>query len=113
MLPRAFLRLPLLLVTIVATVATSGPEWSLSESTEPRPVHLEPGESVDAHVGLDGSHGIRLAFVLEKLVATEGTLRIATVDSRAGCERREATFTTDGVDWLEMSGDLNVPVGHA
>lgn len=106
LLARPSLRLPLLAATIAATVATSSPDWSLSDDGAPRPVHLEPGASTELAVNVDASEAPTVELHLEDLAppAEPGSLEVAASDSR---ERDEslpaclpsATFASGGGTW--------------
>ena len=80
MLSRAFaspyLRIFLLIATVIATVATSGPMWSLDAETAVVPVELAPGESTEARATFEGSHPVRVSAEVRNVVPGHGMLRM-------------------------------------
>lgn len=105
-LSRRFLRIPLLAGTVIATVATSEPGWMLTDSTDPRSLHLDAGATVDTNVELDGSHAVSMSVAIDNAVARTGKLRIETLDSRPECtEPTKATFESDDGIWRVVQDD--------
>lgn len=98
-LAKPALRIPLLVGTVIATVATSEPGWGLSDTTDSRTVHVDAGATVDTTLALDGSHPVFIDADLENVVAREGKLRIEAIDSRPECKPNDKTFESDDGIW--------------
>lgn len=71
-----WLRIPLLIGTVIATVATSGPGWSLDAETTAVTVDLAPGQSTEARATFEGSHPVRVSAEVRNLVPGDGKLRM-------------------------------------
>jgi len=71
------LRLPLLVATVIATVATSRSEgWTLSDEAEIGLETLAPGESAEVKASYDASHLVTVDVRFEDFTAAPGRIRV-------------------------------------
>ena len=113
LLSKPSLRAPLLVATVIATVATSNaPGWSRDDSTPSARIDLPVGGTVESRIEVSASEAPELRVVLGRPTATRGQLRVEIDESRGSDCTTRATFTAEG-GWHEVtdtSGDKPLEV---
>lgn len=103
-LAKPALRAPLLVATVIATVATSSaPGWSRDDTTPSTRVELPVGATVESRIELAASEQPVLRVVLGQPTPQRGELRVEIDESRGSDCTARATFSAQG-GWHEVTG---------